>query len=188
MLKLSSDEEGDEGERVHSQIEGDGWPYIRLLVANEPGKRAARGTRVLVDRCWPTYTVPSADNTVTLGAPSLAWTSAREASDGSLVVFAGASRVVDLGLLGKFDDEGLFVHPSEPIDQYPWRFKLRLHDLALKEHREILAPERWTIRLILGADEVDGRAYDVDIVWAHNASDAKNALASTHVNIRPVSV
>jgi hypothetical protein len=70
--------------RVEETSEGD-LPHIRLLVANEKRRRAAQGTRVLVE--W--YQAREGER-VSLAHPSLGWPSAPEAeATGSVVVFAG---------------------------------------------------------------------------------------------------
>src|SRR5438094_7348088 len=96
-LTLSADDE-----KIHSRAETAEEVYVRLLVNNAPELRAAQGTRVLVDRCV------KADGTiVTFGSPALGWTSAAAREhDEAVVVFAGASRILDLGaLIRKGSDE-----------------------------------------------------------------------------------
>ena len=75
LLTLAADEE-----RVHTRIEGNGAIYVRLVVNNASGRRAARGTRVLVDKYWHE---DSPQQTVTIRSPSLGWPSATEAADAS---------------------------------------------------------------------------------------------------------
>lgn len=81
---------------LHSLAESNQEACVRLVVANEPDRRAARGTRVVVDRYWP-IDDPTAIKTI--GSPSLGWPSATDAVDGSVVIFAGSSRPVDFGIL-----------------------------------------------------------------------------------------
>jgi hypothetical protein len=169
---------------VHSRAETPHAAYVRLVVSNERGRRAARGTRVLVDRYWP-----AADpaNITTIGSPSLGWPSATEASDASVVVFAGTARPVDLGILARHEPGTA----SDPVDPYnppephgPWHLKLALAgNLALSDEREYLPPGRWVVRLVIGADEADGDAYDVGIHWEGDFESAGDALAALDVSV-----
>jgi type II secretory pathway pseudopilin PulG len=170
---------------LHTRVETDRTAYVRLVVANLPGRRAARGTRVLIDRYW------RADNpsdVTTLGSPSLGWPSAPESNDASVVIFAGVSRPVDLGVLLRHVPGTAFepadpFHPPEPSG--PWHLKLALAgNLALANEREYLPAGSWVVRLIVGADEVDGRAYDVHVSWDNAGDTPAAALSSLAVQVR----
>jgi hypothetical protein len=71
------------------------------------------------------------------------------------------------------------------MDQPQGRWELRLLiGLSLPDEREWLRPGDWTVRLVLGADETDGRGYDVDVSWDGGASDAETALNSVQLRAR----
>jgi hypothetical protein len=102
--KVSIEEDTD---RVQSHLEGAGRniPYIRLLGSNRGWRRAARETQVIVLGYRRAGEPPS--KMVSLGSPTLGWTSA-EAPNAALTVFPGLSRPFDLGSLfpGHRDDAG----------------------------------------------------------------------------------
>jgi type II secretory pathway pseudopilin PulG len=174
---------------LHSRVETDRVAYVRVVVSNEPERRAARGTRVLIDRYWP---VDDPSKVTTLGSPSLGWPSATaESADASVVVFAGASRPVDFGVLLQHEPGTAFepVNPFNPPEPSgPWHLRLALAgDIALSSEREYLPPGAWVVRLILGADEVDGQAYDVAISWADGGDGPAATLESLAVQVRRAS-
>jgi hypothetical protein len=181
---------------THSRVEGNEAPYLRLMVWNDEGRRAATGTRVLVQG----YRNRDADtDQITIGSPSLGWPSAQEAVDESVVIFGGSGRPLDFGELKrvKYDGTGLreqvlvnteppslvVVHrPDDPESE--WHFKLGIGRLAIADQREWLVPGRWTVRLLVGADDADARYYDVDIEWDGSAADPQAALDSVTVSVR----
>jgi hypothetical protein len=163
--------------KLHSRVEGNGCPYLRLVVANAAGRRSAHGTRVLVE----TYQRRGGNFPVTaLGSPSLGWPSAPDAVDGSVIVFAGSGRPVDFGSLRR-----VVNHAGDP--EARWLLRLGLpDDFHIKDQREYLEPGRYTVRLVVGADEADARSYDVDVEWDGNADTPQKALASVNLTLRPV--
>ena len=172
-------------ERIYSRVEGDGNGYVRLLVHNESGRRAARGTRVIVPQyeSWM-------KRIIALGSPSLGWTSAPDAADGSLVIFAGSSRAFDLGFLfrrqiGRENDRVAYTSPGRDAPEI-WSLKLALHDLSIVDMREYLVPGPCVVRLVVGADEAEAREYDVTILWNGNLESAQDALDSVEIEIAPV--
>jgi hypothetical protein len=183
---------------VHSRVEGNHTPYLRLVVWNDEGKRAATGTRVLVQG----YRKRDADTDqlTTLGSPSLGWPSALEAVDESVVIFGGSGRPLDFGRLNRvtYDSDGLRTMvvvntnpPTYAVQHMPdtplavWDFRLGI-GLTITDQREWLTPGRWTVRLLVGADEADARYYDVDLEWDANALDPQAALESVTVGVRAV--
>lgn len=159
QLSLVADEE-----KIQTRPEA-GAPHVRLFVGNAPGLRASQGTRVLVDR----YFVPGIERPVTVGSPALGWTSA-DAPNEAAVMFSGAERVIDLGVLFQ-DDDGR------------WR-RFELQFPQLKERGVKLADDRQIvgigtrIRLVVGSDEADVRFYDVTVGWNIDAGDAEDAIWS----------
>lgn len=178
----------DGGDGLHTRVETDRVAYVRLVISNERERRAARGTRVLIDRYWP---ADDPANVTTLGSPSLGWPSATDAADGSVVVFAGSSRPVDFGVLLQHQPGTAFdpVNPFDPpAPSGAWHLKLALAgDFALSNEREYLAPGEWVVRLIVGADDVDGRAYDVSVSWSDGGAGPAETLASLTLQVRSIS-
>jgi hypothetical protein len=183
---------------VHSRVEGNTQPYLRLVVWNEEGRRAAVGTRVLVQG----YRERDADTDqlTTIGSPPLGWPSALDAVDESVVIFGGSGRPLDFGRLNRVMHEpsGLLLKkvvdtnpPTRLVAHMPnapqavWYFRLGI-GLNLTDEREWLTPGRWTVRLLVGADEADARYYDVDLEWDANARDPQAALDSVTVGVRVV--
>jgi hypothetical protein len=181
-------------ERTHSRVEGDGLPYLRLLVHNAKRKRSAKQARVVLDG----YREAGAKRPLTrLGSPFLGWPSIFGQGTDSYVavVFSDTERPVGLGRFVRVrvdPDTGLRerevqyrqhftdVPPPGPIrhfdDDVPdarWHLHLELADNAtIADERDWLAPNSWTIRLIVGADDGDGSAYDVDVAWSGAEPDA----------------
>jgi hypothetical protein len=171
---------------AHSRVEGNEAPYLRLVVWNDEGRRAAIGTRALAQG----YRNRDADTDqlTTIGSPSLGWPSALEAIDESVVIFGGSGRPLDFGCLNRlrYDGTGTLVIAHFPYDQAAvWHFRLGI-GLDIADQREWLAPGRWTVRLLVGADDADARYYDVDIEWDANAPDPHAALDSVSVGVRAV--
>jgi hypothetical protein len=100
--------------RHHTQLEGTGSvaPWIRILVRNARGRRAAHGTRVLVE----SYREAGGAEIVTLGSPELGWPSTSLSPGGGPVVFSGGDRPLDFGALctARRDDDGLLVGWGQP--------------------------------------------------------------------------
>lgn len=185
--------------QTHSRVESDARPHLRLVVRNLRGSRSAKGTRVLVEG----YRRAGQTDLLTLGSPSLGWPSAPEATDASVVVFGGAGRPVGLGELwrvrltsdgqletGPMDvgDGRVVMLPVHRADdpEGRWHLKLSLsHGLFIGDHREFLAPGHWIICLMVGADEADGRLYEVVISWNGDATTAQAALDSVELDVPP---
>jgi hypothetical protein len=181
QLSLSADRD-----EIHSRAENQHAAYVRLLVSNAPERRVAKGTRVLVDHYRPKGQPVTA--ATTLGSPSLGWPSAPEASrDAAVVVFAGAARPIDLGVLQQgYDDDDVnpFDPPPPPDPAMPWRLKLALHNLHIADHRQYLKPgQAWVIRLVVGSDEADAKPYDVTVKWEAFAANSRVALQSIEVEV-----
>jgi hypothetical protein len=201
--KLDLEEDTD---RVHSHVEADGVPYLRLLVANAKRKRAARGTRVLVEG----YRPQGDSRLITLGHPSLGWPSAPEATQTAAIeIFGGGRRPIGFGRLihARMGDEGRLMRPNaiDPstgrsilgVPHYPeaedgrWYLWLDLaYGLDILDDRDKLPPRDggYSVRLIVGADDGDAKSYEVDIAWDGGAPDAQAAMRSAleHLAVRKV--
>jgi hypothetical protein len=93
--KLRIEEERDKANsRVEASIMG-GMPHVRILVRNAKRRRAAKGTRVLIEGYRP-KSDPGATIT-TLGHPSLEAEHRRGAGTAAVTVFAGGARPITLG-------------------------------------------------------------------------------------------
>jgi hypothetical protein len=188
----------DDPERTHSRVEGDGLPYLRLLVRNAKGKRSGKQARVVLDGYRP---AESTGPLTRLGSPFLGWPSAfGQDSDSYIsVVFSDAARPVGLGRFARVrvnPDErlereeryrqDLSTPPPGPIRHFPdaqaapdarWHLHLELADAAaITDERDWLEPGSWTVRLIVGADDGDAHAYEVDVAWIGDESDAEAVL------------
>jgi hypothetical protein len=167
-LSLSNDRE-----RTHSRVEGDEIPYLRLLVHNAKRKRSAMHARVVLDG----YRHTDSDATLTrVGSPFLSWPSTfgQDSDSYVSVIFSDASRPVGLG---RFVQIGT-----------TWHFFLELAgNLELTDNRDWLPPGAWTVRLIVGADDGDAHAYEVDLAWAGNERDPRAVLnaALDSLQVRP---
>jgi hypothetical protein len=174
----------DNANKVHSQIEAENEVYVRLLVSNERGLRAARGTRVLVDQC-----VLVDGSVITFGTPALRWTSpeARDREE-AIVVFAGASRVLDLGVLlredpGESDALDRFLGIDQPPTKGeetrpPWVLRLALSTREKKPLARQYVREGTQIRLLVGSEESDATFFDVTVGWVPTAATDEEALRS----------
>lgn len=204
----------EDPERVHSRVEdttAGHLPHVRLLVANEKRRRAAQGTRVLVE--W--YQARNGER-VSLSHPSLGWPSAPESerATASVVVFAGGHRPVSLGRLIRVqvdDDGGVFradvytqslsaamgarrfphFDKLEPDDERDARWFLYLAELDVNDDRDKLRPVEngYVIRLLVGADDGAARSFEVDIAWDGDPQlSAEEVLASAldHLAVREV--
>jgi hypothetical protein len=197
----------EDDERTHSRVEGDGVPYVRLLVRNAKGKRSAKHARVVLDGY---RSAGSTDPFVRLGSPFLGWPSVGGQDSDSYVsvVFSDAARPVGLGRFKRVrvsPDDGLrereeryrqalgsvsIVTTTEPasVIHFPdpvaapdarWHLHLKLaDDDELTDERDWLPPGAWTIRLIVGADDGDAHAYEVDLAWAGDEPDSATLLSS----------
>lgn len=179
----------EDDQRVHSLVEGDGLPYLRLVVKNRRGRRAARAARVFVVH----YREQGpADSVTTMGSPDLGWTSLFNAHG---VVLPGGERPIDFGVLfpayrnnygqvvSNYPDEDPAMIVSKGRE---WQFKLSLaNGLALANQREYLAPKPngYVVRLDLGAEEGPARSYDVYVNWNGTAKDEQAALTSVQVQV-----
>ena len=186
-------------ERTHSRVEGDGRAYVRLLVRNASGKRSAKQTRVVLDGYRK---AGSTDPFARLGSPFLAWPSAfGQDSDSYIsVVFSDAARPFGLGRFSRVrvnpdggrerearytQTVGAVVGPG-PVRHFPvaadapdtrWHLHLELADSwEITDERDWLAPGSWTVRLIVGADDGDAHAYEVDVAWAGDEPDGEAVL------------
>jgi hypothetical protein len=180
----------EDKERVQNKVEGDGLPYLRLLVRNTRGRRTAKETRVLVDRYQENRGGASA---VTMGSPELAWPSTGAAVDG-VVVFANGKRPVSLGYLipayrDQYDE--MLLAPDEDraaaiFKGARWHLRLHLaHNLFLVDEREYLKPVDggYTVRLVIGAEDGAARSFDVHVNWEGDARDAQVALESVQIEV-----
>ncbi len=186
--------------KTHSHVESDARPHLRLLVRNTRGSRSAGGTRVIVDG----YRRRDEHKPRRLGSPSLGWPSAPEAAvDGAVVIFGGSGRPVALGELWRIrvadngtkevvaqplPDGQVVIMPVHRADdpQSTWYLKLGLHNLIIGDFREFLAPGEWIVRVVVGADEADGRSHEIAVSWDGDAPSAKTALESVKVSVRPI--
>ena len=150
-----------------------GLPHVRLLVTNAKRRRAAQGTRVLVEG----YTVVGSHlpALTPVGHASLAWASSDEATEtAAMTVFAGGSRAITLGYLTRVrrDTEGALHFVSERDyrsgEADAWYLRLTLaFGLSIGDDRDKLPPEDdgYVIRLLVGADDGPARTFNVHIDW-----------------------
>jgi hypothetical protein len=203
---------GEDSGRVHSRVEDTpigSLPHVRLLVSNARWRRAAQGTRVLIE-----WYQPRNGERVSLSHPSLGWPSAPEAeATAAAVVFAGGHRPISLGRLIRVatDDEGRIWRPesysttfrqsSTLTRQFPHiehgsgliatGWFLYLGELDINDDRDKLEPVEggYTIRLLVGADDGAARSFEVDISWeADPKQTSEEVLASAleHLAVRKV--
>jgi hypothetical protein len=161
-------------------------------VRNAPGRRAAIGARVLVDRCL----VPG-DEIITFGSPALGWSSAAaQEHDEAVVIFAGSSRVLDLGTLIRegSDDTAPFAlgwdgstdSPTEPSEVKRWIMRIELPLVGrLRDDREHVGTGT-KIRVVVGSDESDAKLYDVGVYWTDLAQGTETLLNSLSVSVEEV--
>jgi hypothetical protein len=188
-------------ERTHSRVEGNGIPHIRLLVRNAKGKRSATHTRVVLDG----YRRAKTRQPLTrLGSPFLGWPSifGQDSDSYVAVIFSDAARPVGLGRFARVrvdPDDGRLEREERytqtvggapiglpPVRHFPdpqaapdarWHLHLQLADTyEITDERDWLSPGAWTVRLIVGADDGDARAYDVDLAWSGDEADAQAVL------------
>ena len=169
-LGIEEDKDGSNS-RVESSDDLGGLPHVRLLVTNRKWRRAAHGTRVLVEGYTPT--TAHAATLTTLGHPSLEWPSAPDADAGAVTVFGGGVRPITLGylVLMRRDPNDGKLHSVRESDQRrradaAWFLRLTI-GLAITDQRDHLPPveDGYRVRLIVGADDGAARAFDVHINW-----------------------
>jgi hypothetical protein len=188
--------------RIQSRNEGADrqWPHVRLLACNKGLRRAARGTRVVVEG-YRRQGEPR-DKMTTLGSPLLGWPSSpASAESGEISLFPGARRPIDLGFLVPVDPETHAAAPLvaehngnqivllTPLDQGgEWYFRLGLaFDLSIADNRDFIPPGRWVITLTIGADDGSARTYDVDLAWSRTGTpEAALTSALDHLAVRAV--
>lgn len=194
-----------------SRVEGEGFPYVRLVVRNKGWRRKARRTQVLVARHQEQR---AGSPVVTMGSPALHWTSVF-GEDDVIDLFAGSERPIDFGWLlpvghtsGELDARSLdadtlpkprlggqelpaLVFPNPKAanfraggDRWFLRFALA-RGLEIKDQREYLPPtlDGYVVRLEVGADDGKARKYDVYVNWDGSASDAESALKSVQLEV-----
>jgi hypothetical protein len=195
----------EDTERIQSRLEGFNaeWPHVRLLACNKGWRRAAHGTRVIVEGYRKQGAPPS--EMVTLGSPLLGWPSAPELPDGGLTVLPGNRRPIDFGSLvplhrgpdGKLlsspvasDAEGRTLTRAVPLSAGGrWEFHLGLaFGLVIADYREFLPAGEWVVRLTIGADDSSPRTYDVDVAWRGDEPTGREALDAilSHLAVREV--
>jgi hypothetical protein len=79
---------------------------------------------------------------------------------------------------------GAAIEPG-PVRHFPdapdarWHLHLDLADAYwITDERDWLPPGSWTIRLIVGADDGDAHAYEVDLAWAGDEPDSEAVLSA----------
>ena len=95
----------EDKERIHTRLEAGAAkvPWIRLLVCNRAWRRAAQGTRVLVESYRENV---EGSTPVTMGSPELGWPSTEVPVGGGAIVFAGGTRPVDFAALQVVNTSG----------------------------------------------------------------------------------
>jgi hypothetical protein len=185
-------------DRTHSRVEGDGMPYLRVLVRNAKRKRSAKNARVVLDGYRG---AESAGPLTRLGSPFLAWPSifGQDSDSYVSVIFSDAARPVGLGRFRRVrvrpnglrereerwtQDIGAPIPPG-PIRHFPdapdarWHLHLELAEsFEITDERDWLPPGSWTVRLLLGADDGDANAYEVKMAWAGDEPDAETVLGA----------
>jgi hypothetical protein len=161
--------------KVYSQVELTKTIWVRMLVYNEPGLKAAHGTRVILDH----YVKPTGE-TVTIGSPSLGWSSAGS-EDNAVLIFSGWRRVIDLG---HFIPVGRVQ--SGDVSMPQWALELILPGVGHVEgDRERVGPGT-RLRLVVGADDADAHFYDVTLGWQEHTMP-QALLSSVAVRVDEVS-
>jgi hypothetical protein len=182
-------------EGVHTRVEAEQYPWLRLVVRNSRRRRAAQDTRVMVEH----YRKAAGGEPVGMGSPELGWPSADVAPGSGVVVFAGAQRPIDFGHLGliRRDNDGKPVVTLANMDTIldsggSWELDLALamhsQGLTIADRRELLPPvERgYVVRLLVGAEDGAARTYEVSVDWNGAAPNPKAALESVHLAVREV--
>jgi hypothetical protein len=181
-LEIEEDREG-----VQSRVEGDGLPYVRLLVSNPRRRRAAHGARVVLEHHREQRTGAEA---IPTGLPQLGWTTVPEERHDSTVIFAGASRPVDIGRLVRGPSSGGLVFGSDDDERRvdAWALELALSGLKPTDERHRLPwrKDGYVVCLLVGDDDGAARRYDVDIDWDGDATTPQDALDSVEMAVREV--
>lgn len=181
-------------ERTHSRVEGDGLPYIRLLVRNAKGKRSAKQARVVLDGY---RRAESTDPFTRLGSPFLGWPSAfgQDSDSYVSVIFSDAARPVGLGRFrrvrmnpdGRLEREERYTQALTapgpgPVRHFPdapdarWHLHLELADnYEITDDRDWLGPGTWTVGLIVGADDGDAHTYGHRLVGSRRAGQRRGS-------------
>jgi hypothetical protein len=172
-------------------------PSVRLIVRNAPGRRAAKGARVMLVG----FSAHDEGHFHRLGVPSLGWPSGTGESV-TETIFGGSDFPIGLGVLYRLVSPEVGTPPylkyHKKLEYYlpveestapeaRWYFLLSLRrGVAKDDTRTLLAPgKQWTIRLALGADEADYATYDVNLGWDAEAPSAKAALESVRLTVTP---
>lgn len=195
----------EDTDKTHSRVETTPlgpMPYLRILAGNARRRRAAQGTRVMVEGYRPL--MDNAAPLTTLGHPSLGWPSAPEAdSTAAVVVFPGGYRPIGIGRLirvrvgadGKLMRPTVLMNgvavPGAPhyrddsagapfaVGWYLWLDLTFAQDIS--DDRDKLPPVDggYLIRLTIGADDGAARSFDVHIDWDSDpGQSAEQVLAS----------
>jgi hypothetical protein len=152
----------EDAEHVHSHLErsqAGELPHVRLLVANSKWRRAASGTRVLVEG----YTEQGAGGIATaLGHPSLGWPSGGPGEEAALTVFPDARRPITLGyfIRAPRDAKGKLRRPREINTDTGQEVRYLPHFATDDDYARVAGPRAapmngaWFLRLAL-AFELD---------------------------------
>lgn len=184
----------------HSHVESDGLAYLRLAVENAPHKRAAHGTRVIVEGYRRQG--EAEEELRSLAHPSLGWPSAVEARTDATVaavtIHSGSGRPIDFGRFIRArrtagdrlerTAEGHVVHRPTGDPDATWHLILGLHDLSISDDRDKLRPGPWIIRLLVGADDGDAYRCDVHVAWSESLPSSQAVLEEALGRLAIVSV
>jgi hypothetical protein len=204
--RLSIEEDLDRANsRVEMSVMG-GMPHVRLLVANDGRRRAAQGTRVLVEG-YMAHAAHAATLT-TLGHPSLDWPSTGEAAaTGAVTVFAGGARPITLGYFIRVrrDATGALLRPTLLDDEKntflgpphyardedyvdgasAWYLRLALAwGLDMNDDRDKLPPveDGYRIQLLVGADDGAARRFHVVLDWDGDPTRTPQQVLASALN------
>jgi hypothetical protein len=176
-----------DSEAIHTRVEADRAPYIRLMVKNARGRRAATGSRVIL---WSYRKADVAETSVSLAGPELGWPSTAIRPGDGAVIFGGTSRPIDFGWLGVAPaGPGLPTQlvPGDPLPKGSvWWLQFALGEeqrLAIPRAMVAPAPGGYTVRLIVGADTGKAHTFDVSVRWLSDATDPESALKSVELSI-----
>lgn len=131
----------------------------------------------------------------TFSSPLLGWPSANS-SDGSLPLFPGASRPVELGYfvplvplengdLTYLREGQRMLNRVNPDEGGVWLaasgrwysvFGLAF-DLAITSERDILPAGEWAIQITIGGDQASARVYEIDLAWSGDEPTPAAVLA-----------
>ena len=67
----------------------------------------------------------------------------------------------------------MLYHRADPDDlpEATWHLVLAIHKASFGDDRDKLPADEWVIRLLVGADDGDARAYDVHVAWSADTRD-----------------